>query len=156
MHASWSMTRKVLTLRLASRGTAVGRSFVDAKYPGRLFLSEGDSSWTVPEYLDKHPDLRCDLVHIDGGHFDFTPWNDIISLARVSHKDTIVLIDDTPSIADVARAVRVAEQEGILREISCSNAVGFDENTKARHLRGFCLAQFSDSAIEAIRALEAR
>jgi hypothetical protein len=36
----------------------------------------------VPEYLSEHPELACDLVHIDGGHFDFTPWNDLVELAR--------------------------------------------------------------------------
>jgi len=50
--------------------------------------------------------LRCDLVHIDGGHFDFTPWNDLVELARASHDSTILVVDDTPSIGDVARAIR--------------------------------------------------
>eukprot|EP00961_Rhodomonas_salina_P077444 1038820-Rhodomonas_salina.1 len=25
---------------------------------------------------------RCDVVHVDGGHFDFVPWNDLIELAK--------------------------------------------------------------------------
>ena len=28
--------------------------------------------------------LSCDLLHIDGGHFDFTPWNDLVELAKAS------------------------------------------------------------------------
>ena len=45
-------------------------------------------------------------MHIDGGHFDFTPWNDLVELARSSHDSTILVVDDTPSIGDVARAIR--------------------------------------------------
>lgn len=36
----------------------------------------------VPEYVSEHQSLACDLLHIDGGHFDFTPWNDLVELAR--------------------------------------------------------------------------
>jgi hypothetical protein len=36
----------------------------------------------VPEYLGANSGVACDLVHIDGGHFDFTPWNDLVELAR--------------------------------------------------------------------------
>eukprot|EP00960_Hanusia_phi_P040060 754218-Hanusia_phi.AAC.2 len=78
---------------------------------------------------------QCDLVHVDGGHFDFVPWNDIVELgrsalavaccrgrraetgARASHESTVVVVDDAPSLGDVARAVKVL---GILLEKGAS------------------------------------
>ena len=63
-------------------GAAVGERFVGARFPGRLELVRGDSSWTVAEYVGEHPGLVCDVVHVDGGHFDFVPWNDLTELTR--------------------------------------------------------------------------
>ncbi len=34
----------------------------------RLTTVTGNSQKTVAEYAKKHPELKCDLVHIDGAH----------------------------------------------------------------------------------------
>jgi hypothetical protein len=42
-------------------------------FPRRLQLTIGDSTDTVPTFAELHPDLKCDLLLIDGGH-----WPEIV------------------------------------------------------------------------------
>ncbi len=42
--------------------------YLQSVFPGRLEIYPGDSTITVPEYHNKHPDKRFDLIHIDGCH----------------------------------------------------------------------------------------
>jgi len=79
----------------------VGFEFLSARFPGRLDLVRGNSSETVPEYSKacRHhqhcPQSRCDIVYIDGGHQHDQPWIDLTNMRRLSHENTIVLMDDT-------------------------------------------------------------
>jgi hypothetical protein len=41
-------------------GVDVGEAYVRARFPGRLHLTRGDSSWTVPEYLAARPGLKVE------------------------------------------------------------------------------------------------
>ncbi|EKX54055.1 hypothetical protein GUITHDRAFT_132469 [Guillardia theta CCMP2712] len=161
---------RVVSFDLAKlKGQEVGERFLGSRFPGRLEVVHGDSSWTVPEFVSTHPDLKvlptpwiawpdrhpqCDLIHVDGGHFDFVPWNDMVEFGRASHQSTIVVVDDAPSLGDVARAVKVAQERKIIQEIGCWNAVGFDNNTKNRHLRGFCAYHYNVRAVLAFRRME--
>jgi hypothetical protein len=57
----------------------------------------GDSTVIVPKYALEHPDFRCDLIHVDGGHFGKIPIQDMVNMARLSREDgqSIILLDDT-------------------------------------------------------------
>ena len=129
-------------------------------FPKRLRLTLGDSSWTVSHFFGINGTRQgaafthCDLVHIDGGHFDFTPWNDLAELARVSVSTTLLVVDDVPSIGDVARAMRIARAAGLVHEIACWGSIDRDNNTKGHHLRGFCLYAFSPAALHAFKSAE--
>ncbi len=36
-----------------------GAGFVGDRFAGRLALTRGDSSWTLPDYIAQHPDLKA-------------------------------------------------------------------------------------------------
>jgi hypothetical protein len=58
---------------------------------------EGDSTVTMPEWINNHKDLigKYDVVHVDGGHYDFCISNDMKNADLLVKTNGIVVIDDT-------------------------------------------------------------
>jgi predicted O-methyltransferase YrrM len=75
-------------------GTKVGKRLVDKRYPARHTLIYGDSLKTVPEFKRNNPDLRFDLVFIDGGHEYEVAKADIVNMKALCSEKTVVVIDD--------------------------------------------------------------
>ncbi len=70
------------------------KEFIDKKFPGRHTLIYGDSKETLPKFAKENPDIRFDLVFIDGGHDYETAKSDILNLKLLSTKKTAVVMDD--------------------------------------------------------------
>jgi len=66
------------------------KKYIDMVYPNRHTLIIGDSKTTVPEYKG-----TFDVIFIDGGHDYNTAKSDLENCFRLSHENTIVIIDDT-------------------------------------------------------------
>lgn len=66
-------------------------SFVNFEYV------EGDSTSTVPEWINNHPELmyKYDVIHIDGGHSEHCISNDMKNADLLVKKDGIIIIDDS-------------------------------------------------------------
>jgi predicted O-methyltransferase YrrM len=93
----------------------VGKNFVDAMYPKRHSLVEGDSLKTVPAFYQTHPTMRFDLIFIDGGH-DFTcAYGDLLNMRRLAKPQALVVMDDM-NYASVAAAWDQCIKEGIITE----------------------------------------
>jgi predicted O-methyltransferase YrrM len=76
------------------RSMRAAQKLIDKKFPGRHALICGDSRETVPAFADSSPDLRFDLVFIDGGH-DYEVANaDVMNMRRLSTETTAVIMDD--------------------------------------------------------------
>jgi len=103
-----------------------GKTFIDRKFPDRHQLILGDSEKTVAEYIENKPDTRFDLIFIDGSHVYEKVMQDLLNCKRLSHKDTIIILDDVvknpsyKSIHNSGPSQIWAEfiKEGIVREIS--------------------------------------
>jgi predicted O-methyltransferase YrrM len=67
------------------------KEIIDSTYPGRHTLILGDSTTTIPNM----PDTTYDIIFIDGGHEYHIAAADMANCRRFSHKDTLVLLDDT-------------------------------------------------------------
>lgn len=86
---------KMVSFDLVEHGyTKVAKKIVDEKFPGRHTLIAGDSTKTVPEFAAKNPDLRFDLVFIDGGHAYEVAKADIMNMMPMCTAQTLVIIDD--------------------------------------------------------------
>lgn len=73
----------------------VGKQYIDNKYPNRHELIISDSTISVPLYTNINKESKMDLIFIDGGHDYETALNDLINCRNLSHKDTILIMDDT-------------------------------------------------------------
>jgi predicted O-methyltransferase YrrM len=73
----------------------VAKEYVDMRYSGRHTLFLGDSTITVPEFKEKNPDVKFDIIFIDGGHDYPIAHADLENCRKLAHKDTIVIMDDT-------------------------------------------------------------
>jgi len=73
----------------------VGKQYIDNKYPNRHELIISDSTISVPLYTNINKESKMDLIFIDGGHDYETALNDLINCMNLSHKDTILIMDDT-------------------------------------------------------------
>ena len=67
-------------------------------FPGRLNVTWGDSKVTVPAFAKSHPDIKCDIIIVDGGHNYREAKADLRNLRALAGKNyNILIIDDHPS-----------------------------------------------------------
>jgi len=71
------------------------KKYIDILYPNRHTLILGDSTITVPKFISENQNIKFDVIFIDGGHEYHIAKQDIDNCFHLSHKDTIVILDDT-------------------------------------------------------------
>lgn len=85
----------VVSFDLGEHGySRTAKKLIDKKFPGRHTLINGDSTKTVPEYHSEHPDLKFDLVFIDGGHDYDVAKSDVANMRLFCGENTAVVMDD--------------------------------------------------------------
>ncbi len=109
LFAAFDLCRYSYTMRAAD--------YFYKAYEGRFVLIPGDSAITVPEMNQKFPNVKFDLIYIDGCHHFEWAFGDICNVRKISHSNTILWIDDVePDLSNpVAIAVRCAEEIGIIQ-----------------------------------------
>ncbi|HWC82329.1 MAG TPA: class I SAM-dependent methyltransferase [Pseudonocardiaceae bacterium] len=70
------------------------KAHLDELFPGRHTLIPGDSTATVPKFAEENPELRFDLIFIDGGHEYEVARADLHNTRALATEDTILVIDD--------------------------------------------------------------
>jgi predicted O-methyltransferase YrrM len=77
--------------------TVLGKEWIDWKYPGRHTIILGDSRETVSSFVEER-DTKFDVIFVDGGHEGDIPMRDMQNSMLLSHRDTIVILDDVRKI----------------------------------------------------------
>lgn len=73
---------------------STAKTFIDKLFPGRHTLIPGSSLESVPGYNKNNPDVKFDLILIDGGHTLNIATKDLINCEKLAHDRTIVIMDD--------------------------------------------------------------
>lgn len=95
-------SRYVLFSRLAA-------DFLYAHFPGRFSLTVGDSRLSVPSFTKVLPDVKCDVLFVDGGHSDDIVVRDLENMARLANRTwNRVIVDDLGSDHDFQREIAAA------------------------------------------------
>jgi len=91
-------TLTLTSFDIGSRGCVqVGKAYIDSTYPGRHTLFIGDSTKTVPAFIQANKGKTFDVIFIDGGHDYHVAVADITNCANLAHSNTTVIVDDTVS-----------------------------------------------------------
>eukprot|EP00747_Dinoflagellata_sp_TGD_P169101 gnl/TRDRNA2_/TRDRNA2_197158_c0_seq1.p1 gnl/TRDRNA2_/TRDRNA2_197158_c0~~gnl/TRDRNA2_/TRDRNA2_197158_c0_seq1.p1 ORF type:complete len:262 (+),score=45.06 gnl/TRDRNA2_/TRDRNA2_197158_c0_seq1:74-859(+) len=60
----------------------------------------GDSVQSVPQFFKDHPDVKCDYLHIDGGHDEAVASSDIRNFQDHVSENALVVADDCSCHSD--------------------------------------------------------
>jgi hypothetical protein len=70
--------------------------FLQKSFPGRLVVTWGDSQKTLPRFQMENPNVKCDVVVVDGGHDFEIAESDLRNFLPMVSPHHILVIDDTP------------------------------------------------------------
>jgi len=73
----------------------IGKKYIDDNYPNRHTLIKGNSSVSVPNYINDNKNKTFDLIFIDGCHKYHIALQDIQNCKKLANENTIVIMDDT-------------------------------------------------------------
>lgn len=75
--------------------TMAGKNYIDYKFPNRHTLIIGDSTVTVPKYINDNQNNKFDLIFIDGGHQYEIAKQDMANCYKLAKDATVLIVDDT-------------------------------------------------------------
>jgi Methyltransferase domain len=120
-----------------NRWTGIAKELIDKQFPGRHTLICGDSRDTLPKFTASNPELRFDLVFIDGGHAYEIARADLLNMRELSTENTAVIMDDlVPQFSfgvGPTKAWSDAIVDGLVRQ---------QERLKDGRMRGWALGQY--------------
>lgn len=99
--------------------TQVAVDYFYNTFGNRFLFRSGDSLKTVPQLHIDRPDLRFDLIFIDGCHHIEWAMGDILNMRNMAHSKTILWIDDVDAqfSGPVGQAAKACAEQGLIRLI---------------------------------------
>ena len=122
--------------------------YLESRFPGRFQLILGDSGKTIPKFIKEHPEVKCDVMSIDGGHYYKYAIHDFINFRKMANPVNVLHFDDYPMgnsalwAQDLGRVGEEKLENGELTEIlRCSFIKG--ENKVLKGAKGFAVGHIN-------------
>ncbi len=96
-------------------------------FPGRLTVTWGNSAQTLPFFRKSNPDVRCDVIVVDGGHTPEIAQADMANFRLMANTNNLVVLDDYPTqyYGSLGIAWKKLTDSGVLKTIfNCGFAGG--------------------------------
>ena len=91
-------------------------------FPGRFHLTFGDSTKTLPRFAAIHPEVKCDIILIDGGHNHRVATGDLKNFRKLVNVERNVLILDDINMEAITIAWNEAQAAGLtVQRFSCTD-----------------------------------
>ncbi|MGA9871699.1 MAG: class I SAM-dependent methyltransferase [Rhodococcus sp. (in: high G+C Gram-positive bacteria)] len=74
--------------------STAAKAHIDELFPARHHLIQGDSHVTIKEFAVSNPEMRFDVIFVDGDHSLEGARSDLADLRALATSDTVVIMDD--------------------------------------------------------------
>lgn len=115
----------------------VAEELLQSQFPGRHHLTIGDSRQTLRNAVTTESQPGCNIVFVDGGHYEDTITADIYHFMQLAHQGALLIVDDC------------SHDGGLMAGGVFSSFVGNqeirEEQEAARHFgpeRSFCVGRY--------------
>ena len=96
--------------------------YLNSTFPGRFHLTFGDSLKTVPRFAAIHPEVKCDIILVDGGHSHSVAIGDLRNFRKLVNLERNVLVLDDINMPPVTTAWNEAQADGLtVQRFTCSD-----------------------------------
>ena len=102
-----------------------GKEYIDTTYPNRHRLILGDSTLTIPDFIDENPNTKFDVIFIDGGHEYEIAEQDIANCFHLAHENTIVIVDDTVFLKEWEKAWTIGPTRAWIENVEQNKILEF-------------------------------
>jgi len=87
-------------------------------FPERFHYLLGPSDASVPEFAASQPDVKCDVISVDGDHSTEGTFADLVNMRKLASCRNWVLMDDA-GWSSTNKAWQRAKDEGIITQVEC-------------------------------------
>jgi predicted O-methyltransferase YrrM len=108
-----------------------GKEYIDKTYPNRHTLIIGSSIDTIPQFIIDNPEVKFDLLFIDGAHNYDICKQDFLNCYKMALPDNVVIMDDiiegskhASYTIDPTRVWKEGQEEGMMKELGHLNVCG--------------------------------
>jgi hypothetical protein len=112
---------------------------LDRSFPNQLVLVLGDSTITVPKFVRDHPELKCNVLFVDGGHTKEIAEADILNMAPLVNSTFHRLVVDDTDFGAVREAWDEAVKHGLIEE---------DGTVHSHYVSEYLLQQVTDETYD--------
>ena len=90
---------KLYSFDLGHHGYVRGMAeYMSKTFPGRFNITYGSSEKTVPEFTKANPDIKCNILSVDGAHTYHMAKTDMTNFQKLaSNVKNVLIFDDYPS-----------------------------------------------------------
>lgn len=100
----------------------------------------GNSQVTLPTFAMQHPEVKCDLIYVDGGHDYAVALADLQNFKRMANPThNVVLIDDTPCSSAFCQGPYMAWQQ----MVQAGEITQLDTQLLAGGTRGYTVGKYN-------------